>query len=348
MSAGEALAHAFEVRNRIAHRGVDLYNEPATADSELFYSPEELQAILRAELIGRVDLADLAVKTRANVAKSIVCSALGYTPPRSFKHVNPRLPHPAADVYAQQANNLQIWNEAVDAERRYIILILRDGEIIDVRVVAGADLAQYDTTGKLTSKFQAARVDDSAGSVLVSASDTDHVIDRLRPSTYAAPVSPVAQPEAGGFLTVAEVYRLLMPMVGKTYVDPGIVQERNRGTVVHREASERLGAVGFADNGQFPDILSQLVEVKLQLARTVDLGLELPGSDTPLASASGVLDVRDVRYAIFYAARNGASFTIESLVVTTGADFFKEYRQFGGLTSNRKLQLRLPSAWFEV
>jgi hypothetical protein len=348
VTGAEILAHAREVRDRIAEGGVDLYDEPATADSPLFYTPEELEAILKAELVGLVDLADLPVKTRANVAKSIVCLALGYTPPRSFKRVSPRLPHPAADVYAQQAKNLQIWNESVDSERRYIILILRDAEIIDVRVVTGADLAQYDTTGTLTSKFQAARVDDSCGSVLVSESDTDHVIERLSPSTYAAPISPIEQPVPGGFLTVAEVYRLLLPMVGKTYMDPGITQERNRGTVVHREACQRLGAFGFADNGQFPDILSQLVEVKLQLARTVDLGLELPGAETPLASANGVLDVRDVRYAIFYAVRDGDSFTIESLVVTTGADFFKEYRQFGGLTSNKKLQLRLPKEWFVV
>lgn len=136
-------------------------------------------------------------------------------------------------------------------------------------------------------------------------------------------------------------------MVGSVYTDPGVVQERSRGTVVHREACARLGADGFADNGQFPDILSQLVEVKLRLARTVDLGLELPSSDIPLASANGLLGARDVRYAIFYADRDGAAFEISGLVVVTGADFFKEYRQFGGLTANRKLQLKLPPAWFE-
>lgn len=348
MSALEDLVRARLVRSRITAENIDLYSSPVTARSDLFFSPMQLEVLLKDELVGSTELAEKPVKTRANVAKRIVCEALGYTPPRSFKHVNPRLPHLSADVYAQQANNLQIWNESVDAERRYIILILRDGEIVDVRVVAGADLAQYDTTGKLTSKFQASRVDDSTGSVLVSDLDTDHVIESLLPSASAAPIPPVGQPQPGGFLTVAEVYRRLLPMVGNTYVDPGIVQERNRGTVVHREACERLGAVGFADNGQFPDILSQLVEVKLQLARTVDLGLELPGSGTPLASANGVFDVRDVRYAIFYAKRDGSSFTIESLVVTTGADFFKEYRQFGGLTANRKLQLRLPRAWFEV
>jgi hypothetical protein len=327
---------------------VSIYEPPATADSELFYTPQELEVLLKAELIGREDLAGLPVRTRSKVAKGIVCTALGYTPPPTFRKVNPRLPHPAVDVYAQQANNLQIWNEEVDAERRYVILILNSDTIADVRVVAGASLAQFDTTGTLTSKFQASRTDAGAGSQLVSESDTDHFIERLSPATrVAAGRSPVSQPEPGAVLTVEEVYRRLIPMVGGGYSDPGIVQERNRGTVIHREACERLGADGFADNGQFPDILSQLVEVKLQLARTVDLGLELPGSDTPLASANGLLNVRDVRYAIFYASRDGAGFTVESLVVVTGADFFKEYRQFGGLTSNKKLQLRLPSVWFD-
>lgn len=348
MSADFLLAQAEEVRNRISHLGLDLYNPPATADSQYFYTPSVLETLLKSELVGRDDLAGLAVKSRAVVAKRIVSEALGYDAPRSFKRVSPRLPHPAIDVYAQQSNNLQIWNEEVDAERRYVILILNEQEILDVRVVAGADLAQYDKTGKLTKKFQASRLREADGSTLVSDVDTYNFTERLNPGKFASLNSPVAQPERGGVLTVAEVYSKLLPMVGSTYVDPGIVQERNRGTVVHREACLRLGTGAFADNGQFPDILSQLVEVKLQLARTVDLGLELPSSATPLASANGVLDVCDVRYAIFYADRDGSSFTITSLVVTTGADFFQEYRQFGGLTSNAKLQLRLPTTWFEI
>ncbi|MBM7366342.1 hypothetical protein [Gordonia hydrophobica] len=325
---------------------LSLYDPPATADSNLFYTPAELEALLRAELVGRTELAGLAVKTRAVLAKSMVCSTLGYVPPKSFKRVNPRLPHPAVDVYAQQADNLQIWNEEVDAERRYVILVLDESQILDVRVIPGADLAQFDKTGKLTSKFQASRIADT-GSKLVSETDTENFVARLAPTSQAdTSGSPISQPHAGSVLPVREVYERLVEMVGSTYSDPGIVQERNRGTVVHREACERLGVGGFADNGQFPDILSQLVEVKLQLARTVDLGLELPDSDTPLASANGLLEVRDVRYAIFYGTRDGVEFTIDSLVVVTGADFFEEFRQFGGLTSNKKLQLRLPASFW--
>lgn len=89
-----------------------------------------------------------------------------------------------------------------------------------------------------------------------------------------------------------------------------------------------------------------MLEVKLQLARTIDLGLELPKSTTPLASANGVIAVSDVRYAIFYGLRAGSTFQLAELVVVTGREFFKGFRQFAGNVSNKKLQLRLPSAWF--
>ena len=46
---------------------------------------------------------------------------------------------------------------------------------------------------------------------------------------------------------------------------------------------------------------------------------------------------RDVRYVIFYADRHNSSFTITHVVVVTGADFFQEHRQFGGLTTNKKI-----------
>lgn len=159
-------------------------------------------------------------------------------------------------------------------------------------------------------------------------------------------VSPVTAPSRARVLDITTVFSRLLPIVGRTFADPGQTQERNRGSVVHREACSALGLSHYADHGQFPDILSQLIEVKLQLARTIDLGLELPESTTPLASANGVVAVRDVRYAIFYGARAGSYFEITDLVVVTGRDFFKEFRQFSGNVSNSKLQLRLPSHWF--
>jgi hypothetical protein len=346
MKAGD-LRTSKLIRTQIRNLQPSIYDPPATDLTGLFYSPPELQALLRDELIGRGDLDELPVRTRSKVAKTLVCEALGYTAPTTFAKVNPRLRHANIDVYVQQASNLQIWNQEVDAARRYVILILRDNTIADVQVIAGADLAQFDTTGTLTRKFQANRIHEDAGSVLVSARDTEDFVAQFNPRPKIPPsISPVDAPSSGNVLDIATVYRSLISLVGRTFPDPGQTQERNRGSVVHREACAVLGLSHYADHGQFPDILSQLLEVKLQLARTIDLGLELPSSETPLASANGIVAVRDVRYAIFYGLRTDSKFTLTDLVVTTGQDFFNEFRQFAGKVSNSKLQLRLPGEWF--
>ncbi len=335
------------VRSQIQQLQPSIYDPPATELAGLFYTPRELEMLLRDELIGRADLDNLPVRTRSKVAKTLVCDALGYEAPTTFTKVNPRLRHANLDVYAQQASNLQIWNQEVDAARRYVILVLRAGVIADAHVIAGADLAHFDTTGTLTSKFQANRIHEDSGSRLVSKRDTATFIEQFDPKpTIARSTSPVDAPVRGRILDISTVYRLLISLVGRTFPDPGQTQERNRGSVVHREACSALGLTHFADHGQFPDILSQLLEVKLQLARTIDLGLELPSSETSLASANGVVAVCDVRYAIFYGQRTDSKFTLTDLVVTTGQDFFKEFRQFAGKVSNSKLQLRLPTEWF--
>ena len=335
------------VRHRILTAGPSIYDDPVFDDSGLYYTAGELEELLRERLVGLADLGGLPVRTRSKVAKTLVCQALGYDAPATFTKTQPRLRHPNVDVYVQESNNLQVWNEEVDAARRYVVIIVKNGLVADVHVIAGADLAQFDTTGTLTSKYQASRVVDSEGAVLVSDRDTDGLIAAYSPGPQVPlATSPVELPDHGRVLEIAGVFAFLAPMVGQTYDDPGLTQERIRGSVVHREACERLGLSHFADHGQFPDVLSQLVEVKLQLARTIDLGLELPDSDTPLASVNGAVSVRDCRYAIFYGERDGSTFTITALVVVTGADFFQEFRQFGGRVSNSKLQLRLPSAWF--
>lgn len=344
MSPAEA---AKVVRRLVLTDQPSIYDAPVFDGSPLFYSAESLEWLLREELVGLPDLGGLPVRTRSKVAKTLVCEALGYAAPTTFTKTQPRLRHPNVDVYVQESNNLQVWNEEVDAARRYVVIILKNGVVADVHVIAGADLAQFDTTGTLTSKYQASRIVDSDGAVLVSERDTDDLISAYSPGPRVPlATSPVELPDHGRILEIAGVFAFLAPMVGQTYKDPGLTQERNRGSVVHREACERLGLSHFADHGQFPDVLSQLVEVKLQLARTIDLGLELPDSDKPLASVNGTVAVRDCRYAIFYGERDGSTFTITALVVVTGADFFREFRQFGGRVSNSKLQLRLPSAWF--
>ncbi|WP_146077426.1 hypothetical protein [Rathayibacter rathayi] len=346
MLSSDNLFDAFQIRESVLLARTSIYAEPALANEPEFYNPEQLEVLLSHFLVGSTELSGLPVRTRSKVAKTLVAQALGYDVPLTFQRTQPRLPHPNIDVYAQQANNLQVWNAELDASRRYVIIGLDSiGHVHAVRVIAGANLAAYDTTGTLTSKFQAARKAD-LGSKLVGGYDTPSFRRAMEPSddvSAAQGTSPITRPHAGQVVSIAGAYGALSSLVGRTFRDPGLTQERLRGEVIHRATCQALHLSSFADQGQFPDIKSQVIEVKLQLARTVDLGLELPSSETPIASLDGVLSARDVRYALFYGERvDQTSFTITSLVLTTGADFFSEYQQFRGKVSNSKLQLRLP------
>ena len=138
-------------------------------------------------------------------------------------------------------------------------------------------------------------------------------------------------------------------LVGLSFVDPGIDQERNRGATLHRLICECLGYSRYEDTGQFPDIRHQLLEVKPQTSPTIDLGLVLPSSEEPL-------DIRqlgdyhprncDARYAIFYAKMDGKQVTLTHLFLTTGADFFTRFRRFEGKVANGKIQIPLPKNFF--
>jgi hypothetical protein len=55
----------------------------------------------------------------------------------------------------------------------------------------------------------------------------------------------------------------------------------------------------YADIGQWPDILSQALEVKLQTSATIDLGLVSPDSNDPAQKVGINIRHRDIRYPYF-------------------------------------------------
>ena len=58
---------------------------------------------------------------------------------------------------------------------------------------------------------------------------------------------------------------------------------------------------------------------------------------------------RDGRYLVAYAdVESEETIRINEIVVTTGMDFFEEFQQFGGLTKNTKIQLKIPAGFFET
>ena len=128
--------------------------------------------------------------------------------------------------------------------------------------------------------------------------------------------------------------------------NPGTGQERNRGAELHKIVAKAISQQRFSDSGQFPDIVDQLLEIKLQTAPTIDLGLVSPDgvgavSDLP------IFQHRDVRYAVFYGSVIKDQVRLDHFVLTTGQDFFSFFQRFEGKGVNAKRQMRLPADFFD-
>lgn len=288
------------------------------------------------------------IRTRSKLVKSSVCKALGYPIPTSFKRTQPRFLGQNADVYVQKSNNLQLWNEEVAPDRRYVIVALdRDDVVCKVVVVSGDELAKLDTTGTLTGKYQARITELGPPAELVSETDTEVLQPLLAissPAQFGA--SPTDAPEAGNLLPISVLHARLSLIVGRSFPDPGSDQERNRGEALHRLVCESLGYRTFGDTGTFPDVRHQLLEIKLQTAPTIDLGVALPNETTPLdvpPLAGMVVTHRDTRYCVVYADRADRDVVLTHVMLVTGQDFFGRFPQMEGRGLNKKLQLRLPS-----
>lgn len=338
---------ARQVRAAITESGFDIY-EPLTEHPEVAYTREELEELLRDGL--RDAIFTGPIRTRSKLAKEAVCRALGYPVPATFRRVKPRFPGQDLDVYVQQHNNLQVWNEELSPTRRYVIVRVDDaGRVLAVRVAEGTELAAFDRTGTLTSKYQAKRRGGRAGNKLVSETDTPGLITELAPVADLGPATlrgllPASPPVHGKVLSVRGLYERLLRLVGAQLEYS--TSERLRGERLHRLACEVLGLGSYADTGKFPDIVCQALEVKLQTSPTIDLGLVSPDSEEPAITLSPRLRHSDVRYLVAYATREAELLRVQQVVVATGAEFFEEFQRFGGLVQNRKLQLRLPNDFF--
>lgn len=140
----------------IGSSNLTIYDPVFAEGGNLLFTDDELEELLLVRLVG-LDLS-APIRTRSKIVKQMVAAALGYQPPLTFAKTQPRFPGQDLDVYVQTSDNLQIWNEFVASERRYV-LVRPDstGVIRSVRVIRGRQIARWDRTGTLTSKFQAKR-----------------------------------------------------------------------------------------------------------------------------------------------------------------------------------------------
>lgn len=340
----------FEYKQAISASGKDIYASIEIGDPDHWIPSQHIELLLNEGMHG-LSLAGLPLRTRSKVVKTAVCNALGYPVPSSFKKTQPRFFGQQLDTYAQKALNLQIWNEELSPNRRYaIIQVLEDDTVGKVRVVNGQQLAILDKTGTITTKYQARLDLGTDHRELVATTDTDAMAPHVRSGlTFSPTTSPVQEPRSGELRPILEVFELLSPLVGQTFIDPGMDQERNRGAGLHSLICRALGYSRLEDTGQFPDIKHQLLEVKLQTSPTIDLGLVEPSSEEFLDVQNlGGFQPRhcDTRYAMFYAETDGSTVKLTHLFVTTGEKFFSRFRKFGGKVINGKIQIPLPRDFF--
>ena len=345
---------ADDYRNAIAASGLDIYAPIDPADPDLYIPTPHLEVLLNRVLVG-LDLTDYKLRTRSKIVKEAVCRALGYPTPDSFTKTQPRFIGQDLDTSNQQKLNMQIWNEPIVPTRRYaLIRIGADHKVRMVKVLLGEELAAFDTTGTITTKYQAQLVASRHALNLLSPMDTPALAPVLAPPghvfAFAPAVSPSAQPEPGILYSIRDIFDRLSALVGTPFPDPGHNQERLRGAALHRLACAALGYANYQDNGQFPDIRHQLLEVKLQTSPTIDLGLVLPNSVSPIRDVHpiGPLQPRhcDTRYALFGAEIRSGHVWLTQLFVVSGADFFGYFRQFQGKVQSGKIQLPLPRSLF--
>lgn len=330
----------------IRRSGLSIYDPIDPGDRYLYIPTEDLEVILSESMIG-LSLEGLPLRTRSKVVKEEICRALGYPIPTSFRKTQPRFPGQNFDVYTQKSLNVQIWNEEVDLFRRYVFLRANENDVItSVRVITGDLLVQYDRTGTLTQKFQARMQAYSEN--ICSRYDTPAVSDWIIEDNITLErVDPNQFPRRNQLLRIAEIYRRLLPMVGKSISYLDAVQERNRGAELHAMICDHLGYSYFDDDGSYPDIANQLLEIKLQTSPTIDLGLHSPEDGNAIAQVGNMTFYsQDIRYAIFNGVVNGNRVELRNLYLVTGDDFTNYFPLFQGKGKNKKIQLPLPYDFF--
>ena len=329
----------------ICNSGFSIYDPINPEDQKMFIPTHFLEQIISDSLVG-FSLKGLPLRTRAKVVKVKICEALGYPVPRSFRKTQPRFPGQNFDVYTQKSMNVQIWNEEVDASRRYVFLSVDENDLITcVRVVSGETLAKFDRTGKLTTKYQATM--NSFDNSNLFSEDSSNVSDWItHPHSSLKCVNPNFYPSPNQLLPIEEIYNRLLPMVGMQidYLDS--LQERNRGAELHALICEHLGYSIYEDDGSYPDIANQLIEIKLQTSPTIDLGLHSPEDGASVVSIGNkTFYSDDVRYVIFDSSVEGHYIRLNKLYIVSGYKFTEYFPLFKG--RNSKIQLPLPATFFD-
>lgn len=334
---------AKQIKSNIQNSDLTIYDKLTPQDKKYWYPDAELEYILKENMINK-SYAGQPTRTRSKSINQDICQSLGYPIPKSFKKNSPRFIGQNFDKYAQQKTNLQVWNEEISLTRRYCLILLNDDNlVVNIKVLSGATLSEYDTTGKLTTKYQANILSEfDKGTTLLSKEDTPEIKESFQTFNRITSSSPADYPKVNELMPIKTLFDKLKILEGTSFKSSG--KSRIDGDYVQNLVYKCLGYKEYRENGQLPDLMNQLLEIKSQQARTIDLGLFNPNEKQAIQIPSVnnyIPTISDIRYAILYSDNINGLITITKIYLVTGKDFFKYFHQFGGKKQNKKLQIHL-------
>lgn len=339
--------------------------------NDTLYTPSELGTILK-RLIGMEIPEKLTIVQRKHWIAYKVLNLLGYKKPSGLRteearRNKPKFKHQMMDIFAQKHNNLQVWNYIPYSEERsncrYVIFKVDDEKILGVIIKTGKELKDWDMTSTKTIKWQAmvkyrnrretvdkiilSKKDPIFSKFNFNKNDLDSIENRLEKikelqieKQNLLKSSPV--PEL--LVTIEELGILLKSLLNIEirYMSEKVIGQNFQGLV-----AKELGydfREGFSMNsGQFPDIIHQLIETKIQISPTIDLGCHLPISNEllPFNWNKNELTPRDIRYIIALADKTEDVVKIRGMVITSGEEFDKFFSLCVG--TNFKVQMTIPN-----
>lgn len=360
---------------------------PPNQDS-LFTEDEILE--LTTPILNQVIPHDLSNVQKSQWAKLQIIELLGYQRPsglrtKQAKQSKPKFIHQLFDIFVQSSRNLQFWNYVpysdtiipgewnVESESpyrykdcRYLLVFHNpEGVILKTAIVSGNKLAEWDTTGTQTIKWQASARrsyrNEISSQIIVSPIETlnskisaymQHPLEkksRFIVQESQNPQSPLIKqpPTPAFFLTHNEIAQALRTLVGTEFANLGAGQERSMGQTLEKEIIKALGYQSYqqTDTGNYPDLLHQLIEVKFQLRDTIDLGKHLPTDPLPIKAPWNKWGIspREIRYVVALMEQGVYNnFVVDSIVITSG-EKFNEYFSISEGT-NFKIQIPIPSS----
>ena len=361
----------------------------------IFYPPNQDSLFTEDEILElTIPILNQAIPHNlSNVQKSQwvklqIIELLGYQRPsglrtKQARQSKPKFIHQLLDIFVQSSRNLQVWNYIpyadiiipnewnVESESPYrykdcrylLVFHSPEGVILKMTVVNGNKLAEWDTTGTQTIKWQAnakrSYRDEISSQIIVSPVETLH----SKISTYMQqPLenksrfiiqesqnleSPLIKqpPTPASFLTHNEIAQALRTLVGTKFANLGTGQERSMGQTLEKEIIKALGYQSYqqTDTGDYPDLLHQLIEVKFQFRGTIDLGKNLPTDPLPIKAPWNKWEItpREIRYIVALMEQDvHGNFIVDSIVITSG-EKFNEYFSISEGT-NFKIQIPVP------